>query len=252
MKLEGKVAIVTGAASGVGKSIAKLYADEGAKVVICDLNGDAASSAADEITQAGGQAIAVEANVSKEEEIQSLFEQGIKHFGTVDIIVNNAGIMDNFVPVGEITDELWDRVISVNLTSQMRMMRTAVSIFLEKQSGVIVNITSAAGLFGSRAGVAYTASKHGVVGITKNVAFQYAEKGIRCNAIAPGGINTNIGSTMNAPDPFGMERVMSGANNNPRNGDPEEIATVALFLASDDAKYVNGTVITADGGWMAY
>lgn len=249
MKLDGKVAIVTGAASGVGKAIAELYAKEGAKVVICDLNGEAAQSAANEI---GDQALAVEANVSKEEDIQNLFDQTIKKFGTVDIIVNNAGIMDNFVPVADITDELWDRVISVNLTSQMRMMRKAVSIFLEKESGVILNVTSAAGLFGSRAGVAYTASKHAVVGITKNVAFQYAEKGIRCNAIAPGGINTNIGTTMNAPDPFGMERVMSGAGNNPRNGDPDEIATVALFFASDDSKYVNGTVITADGGWMAY
>lgn len=249
MKLDGKVAIVTGAASGVGKAIAELYAKEGAKVVICDLNGQAAQSAAKEI---GDQALAVEANVSKEEDIQNLFDQTIKKFGTVDIIVNNAGIMDNFVPVADITDELWDRVISVNLTSQMRMMRKAVSIFLEKESGVILNVTSAAGLFGSRAGVAYTASKHAVVGITKNVAFQYAEKGIRCNAIAPGGINTNIGTTMNAPDPFGMERVMSGAGNNPRNGDPDEIATVALFFASDDSKYVNGTVITADGGWMAY
>lgn len=252
MKLEGKVAIITGAASGVGKAIAELYAKEGAHVVICDMNKEAATSTADAITKDGGHALAVEANVSKQQDIDNLFEQTLEKFGTVDIIVNNAGIMDNFVPVENITDELWDRVISVNLTSQMRMMRKAVSVFLPKESGVIVNITSAAGLFGSRAGIAYTASKHGVVGITKNVAFQYAEKGIRCNAIAPGGINTNIGTTMNAPDPFGMERVMSGSGNNPRNGDPEEIATIALFLASADSKFVNGTIITADGGWMAY
>lgn len=252
MKLEGKVAIITGAASGVGKAIAELYAKEGAHVVICDMNKEAATSAADDIIKEGGHALAVEANVSKQQDIDKLFEQTIEKFGTVDIIVNNAGIMDNFIPVENITDELWDRVISVNLTSQMRMMRKAVSIFLPKESGVIVNITSAAGLFGSRAGIAYTASKHGVVGITKNVAFQYAEKGIRCNAIAPGGINTNIGTTMNAPDPFGMERVMSGAENNPRNGEPDEIATIALFLASSDSKFVNGSIITADGGWMAY
>lgn len=252
MKLEGKVAIITGAASGVGKAIATLYAKEGAHVVICDMNKDAAISAAKEIEKDGRQTLAVEANVSKQEDIDELFDRTIEKFGTVDIIVNNAGIMDNFVPVEHVTDELWDRVISVNLTSQMRMMRKAVSVFLPKESGVIVNVTSAAGLFGSRAGVAYTASKHGVVGITKNVAFQYAEKGIRCNAIAPGGINTNIGTTMNAPDPFGMERVMSGSSNNPRNGEPEEIASVALFLASTDSQYVNGTIITADGGWMAY
>lgn len=252
MKLDGKVAIVTGAASGVGKAIAGLYAKEGARVVVCDLNNEAAVAATDEITAAGGQAVAVEANVSIQSDIDRLFEQTVEKFGTVDIIVNNAGIMDNFISVENISDELWDRVISVNLTSQMRMMRKAISIFLPKEAGVIVNITSAAGLFGSRAGIAYTASKHGVVGITKNVAFQYTEKGIRCNAIAPGGINTNIGTTLNAPDPFGMERVMSGSGNNPRSGDPDEIATIALFLASTDSKYVNGSIITADGGWMAY
>lgn len=252
MKLNGKVAIITGAASGMGKSIAELFAKEGAKVIVCDLNKEAASSVADEISKAGGQALAVETNVSKETDVQQLFDQTLSHFGTVDIIVNNAGIMDNFMPIGEMTDEMWDRILSVNLTSQMRMMRKVVPIFEEKNSGVIVNIASVAGLCGSRAGVAYTASKHAVVGITKNVAFQYAEKGIRCNAIAPGGVNTNIGTTMNAPSPFGMERAMSGSSNNPRSGEPEEIASIALFLASDDSTFVNGAIITADAGWMSY
>lgn len=252
MRLDSKVAIVTGAASGMGKAIARLFAKEGAKVVVCDLNLNAAQTTVEEIKQDGGQALAVMANVAKEGDIQNLFNQALETYGTIDILVNNAGIMDNFMPIGEISDEMWDRVLDVNLTGPMRAIRKAMPIFLEKGQGVIVNIASAAGLQGSRAGVAYTASKHAVIGMTKNVAFQYAVKGIRCNAIAPGGVNTNIGSTMSQPDPFGMERVMSGSGNNPRTGDAEEIATVALFLASDESRFVNGAVVTADGGWMAY
>ncbi len=252
MQLQNKVAIVTGAGAGVGRAIAQLFAQEGAKVVACDLNGDNVRAVVEDIVAAGGHALALTTDVSKEEDIQALFRQTLETWGTLDILVNNAGIMDNFVPIAELTDELWDRILSVNLSSQMRAMRAAVKIFQEKEQGVIINLTSAAGLFGSRAGVAYTASKHAVVGMTKNVAFQYAQHGIRCNAIAPGGVETNIGTTMNAPSSFGSERVMSGAGNAPRTGQSEEVAAVALFLASDAASLVNGTVITADAGWMAY
>lgn len=252
MRLNDKVAIVTGAGSGIGKEIAILYANEGAKVVVCDLNEEASTDVVNQITGSGGQAVAITANVANEEDIQHLFDQTVATYGTLDILVNNAGIMDNFVPIAEITDELWDRVMSVNATSQMRTIRKAMPIFLKNEKGVIVNLASAAGLQGSRAGVAYTASKHAVVGLTKNVAFQYATKGIRCNAIAPGGVNTNIATTMSEPDTFGMERVMSGIASNPRSGEPSEIASIALFLASDDASFVNGTIVQADGGWMAY
>jgi NAD(P)-dependent dehydrogenase (short-subunit alcohol dehydrogenase family) len=173
-------------------------------------------------------------------------------YGTLDILVNNAGIMDNFVPAGEVTDELWEKVFAVNVTGPMRAIRKALPIFSEKGSGVIVNIASAGGLLGSRAGAAYTASKHAVVGLTKNVGFQYANLGIRCNAIAPGAVNTNIGTTIYNPSQFGMERAMAGMNLNPRVGEPGEIAKVALFLASDDSSFVNGAVIVADAGWTAY
>jgi len=125
-------------------------------------------------------------------------------------------------------------------------------IFLEKKNGVIINIASIGGIAGSRAGASYTTSKYALIGLTKNVGFQYAAMGIRCNAIAPGGVNTNIGKTINAPDKFGMERATSGAANNPRMGEASEIATVALFLACDDSSLVNGSVVTADGGWTAY
>lgn len=252
MKLTGKVAIVTGAASGMGKAIAQLFAAEGAKVVVSDLTLEGATAVVDEIKADNGTAFAIAANVAKEEDVQALVDTTIAEYGTLDILVNNAGIMDNFVPAGDLTDELWERVFAVNTTGPMRTIRKSLPIFLEKESGVIINVASAGGLYGSRAGAAYTAAKHAVVGLTKNVGFQYAVKGIRCNAIAPGGVATNISTSINAPNEFGMSRAMSGMGINPRTGTSEEIAKVALFLASDDSSFVNGTVVTADAGWTAY
>ncbi|MBD2868740.1 SDR family oxidoreductase [Paenibacillus arenilitoris] len=252
MRLSGKVAVVTGAASGMGKAIAELFAAEGAKVVVSDLREETAQAVVAGIEEKGGAAIAVAANVANEEDVQRLIDTAVERYGTLDILVNNAGIMDNFVPAADLTNELWERVFAVNATGPMRTTRKALPIFTEKKSGVIVNIASAGGLNGSRAGAAYTASKHAVVGFTKNVGFQYANLGIRCNAIAPGGVSTNISTSINAPNPFGMERAMAGMGINPRAGEPEEIAKVALFLASDDASFVNGAVVTADAGWTAY
>ncbi|WP_178021623.1 SDR family oxidoreductase [uncultured Paenibacillus sp.] len=252
MKLNGKVAVVTGAASGMGKAIAELFAAEGAKVVVSDLNLEQAQKVVEGIEAKGGEAMGAAANVAVEEDVQRLIDGTVSRFGTVDILVNNAGIMDNFVPAADITDALWDKVFAVNTTGPMRTIRKVLPIFTEKKAGVIVNIASAGGLFGSRAGAAYTASKHAVIGLTKNVGFQYATLGIRCNAIAPGAVETNIASTLTAVNPFGMERAQVGMGINPGLGKPEDIAKVALFLASDESSFVNGTTITADAGWTAY
>ncbi|RFB16816.1 SDR family oxidoreductase [Bacillus sp. HNG] len=252
MKLENKVSVVTGAASGMGKAIAILYAKEGAKVVVSDINIEAAKATVEEIKAIGGDAIAVMTNVAKEEDIQNLINTAVNTYGTVDILVNNAGIMDNFEPAGEIIDQNWERIFAVNTTSVMRATRKVLPIFLEKNAGVIINVASAGGLQGARAGAAYTASKHAVVGFTKNTGFMYAQSGIRCNAIAPGGVETNISASMTGRSDFGMGRIMPGLAINPRNGKPEEIAKIALFLATDDASFVNGTVITGDAGWTAY
>lgn len=252
MKLEGKVAVVTGAASGMGKAIALLFAQEGASVILSDVNREGAEAAAAEIRSKGGTATPVMSNVAKEEDVCTVIETSVSTYGTVDIMVNNAGIMDNFVAASEMTDELWERVFAINTTGPMRFIRKVLPIFIAKGSGVIINIASLGGLYGSRAGAAYTASKFAVVGLTKNVGYQYAKLGIRCNAIAPGAVNTSIDQTILSPSAFGMERALSGIGLNPRNGDPEEIARVALFLASDDSSFVNGTILTADGGWSAY
>ncbi|MEH7450941.1 SDR family oxidoreductase [Gottfriedia acidiceleris] len=252
MRLQNKVAVVTGAGSGMGKAIAVLYAKEGAKVVVSDINVDAANVTVEEIKSNGGDAIAVMANVALENDIRNLIDSAVHIFDTVDILVNNAGIMDNFEPAGDIEDDKWERVFAVNTTSVMRSTRKVLPIFLEKEQGVIINVASAGGLQGARAGAAYTASKHAVVGFTKNTGFMYATNGIRCNAIAPGGVETNIGSSMTNINHFGMGRIQAGLGVNPRVGKPEEIAEIALFLASDESSFVNGTVITGDAGWTAY
>lgn len=250
-KLDGKVAVVTGAASGMGKAIAELYAKEGAKVVVADLNLEGAENVANGINQSGGTALAVKVNVAMKEEIDNMIDVAVKEFGTLDILVNNAGIMDNFEPAADIDDDRWDLIFNVNTKAVMRATRKALPIFLEKEKGVIINTASTGELNGAHAGATYVASKHAVVGFTKNTGYMYANKGIRCNAIAPGGVETNIASSMTNPNQFGLSRTQAVQGVIPRVGKPEEIARVALFLASDESSFVNGTVITADAGWTA-
>lgn len=250
-KLEQKTAIVTGAASGMGKAIALLFSQEGANVVVADLKQNEIDEVVNIITANGGNAIGVVCDVASETEVGALIDAAIKKFSTIDVLVNNAGIMDDFMPVEKVTNELWSRVMNVNVNGPFYACRLAIPVMLKQGSGAIVNITSVGGLCGSRAGVTYTTSKHAIVGLTKNIGFTYAQKGIRCNAIAPGGVNTNIGKNMK-PDPFGYERCTSGAGSMPRMGEADEIARTALFLACNDSSFLNGTVVTADGGWTAY
>lgn len=254
MKLENKVAIVTGAGSGMGKEIAKLFAHEGAKVVLADIAEGPLNEVVTQIRESGGTAIGVVANVAKEEHIQNLIDTTVNKFGSLDVLVNNAGIMDKMTAAADVTDELWERVFAVNVNGPMRAIRKALPIMMKQGHGVIINTASVGGLFGSRAGAAYTASKHAVVGLTKNVGYQYSKLGIRCNAIAPGGVETNIMADSPNLDmtSLGVQQAMAGMGVNPRMGQPDEIARVALFLASDDSSFINGTVITADSGWTAY
>lgn len=251
MKLKDKVAVITGAASGMGRAIAIRYSQEGAKVVAADINPEGAQDTVSTIQAAGGTAVAVLCNVAKEEDIQNMIDTAVSEYGTLDILVNNAGIMDNMEPPADLTDEQWERIFAVNTTSVMRATRKAAPIFLAKGSGVIINVTSIGGLYGKVAGAAYTASKHAVNGFTRSTAFMYATQGIRCNAIAPGGVATNIAQSMTNVNEFGASRTGLSLSANPRFGQSEEIAGVALFLASDDSSFVNGAIIVADGGWTA-
>ncbi|SDW84160.1 NAD(P)-dependent dehydrogenase, short-chain alcohol dehydrogenase family [Marinococcus luteus] len=251
MKLHEKAAVVTGAASGMGKAIAERFAAEGARVIVADVNKQGAEEVAASITSQGGVAQVVEANVTKPEDIKNMIDSAVNAYGTLDILVNNAGIMDGMEAAGDISDEKWDLLFDINTKSVMRAIRYALPIFLKKEAGVIINTASTGGLNGAHAGAAYTASKHAVVGLTKNTGFMYADKGIRCNAIAPGAVQTNISSTMKDVSEFGASRTQKTQSLIPRVGQAGEIANAALFLASDDASFINGTVLTADGGWTA-
>ncbi|KGR81900.1 SDR family oxidoreductase [Lysinibacillus odysseyi] len=252
MKLQNKVAIITGAASGMGKAIAEGYAQEGANVVVSDMNLEGAKAVADAIMANGGTAFAIDTNVTKDEDLQRLFDETLAQYGKLDILVNNAGIMDGMEPVNEVQDARWDMIFAVNTTAVMKTMRIATELFLKQGHGVIVNNISAGGLHGGRAGAAYTASKHAVVGLTKNTAFMFADKGIRCNGIAPGAVMTNISASMTNISEYGAGKQQLGMSLNPRVGQPEEIAKLAIFLGSEDASFINGVVVTADGGWTTY
>jgi NAD(P)-dependent dehydrogenase (short-subunit alcohol dehydrogenase family) len=250
-KLENKTVIVTGAASGMGKAISLLFASEGANLVLADLKQNEIDQVVNTIIKDGGKAIGIVCNVANEYDIKTLIDETIKKFSSLDILVNNAGVMDDFMPIDFVTNELWNRVMDVNLNGPFYACRLSIPIMLKQGNGNIINIASVGGLFGSRAGLSYTTSKHALIGLTKNIGFMYAQKGIRCNAIAPGGVNTNIGKDMK-PNKFGYERCVSGGSNMPRTGESNEIANTALFLACNDSSFINGAVITADGGWTAY
>lgn len=253
-KLAGKTAVVTGAGSGMGKAIAQLFAAEGCNVVAADINEQRLEALQTDIKTNGGEVTTIAANMAVEEDIERMIAAAVSAYGTLDILINNAGIMDHFAPVADLDNSMWEKVMNINVTGPMKAMRAAVKIFLTKGSGSIVNIASVGGLYGARAGAAYTASKHALIGLTKNTGFIYAKTGIRCNAIAPGAVATNIGDTidMTKITPLINDRIMTGMVLNAKTGEPTDIAKAALFLASDDAAFVNGTVLTVDGAWTAY
>lgn len=252
MKLENKVAIVTGAGSGMGKAIAELFAKEGAKVIAADINDISVKELIASSGNAAGEIIFSQTDVSNRNQVEAMVDLAVDKYGKLDVLVNNAGVMDKMYPVTEIEDELWNKVMDINVNSIMYACRKAIPIMMKNGGGSIINTASIGGLFGCRAGAAYAASKFAAVGLTKNIGFMYAKEGIRCNAICPGGVNTNMLAGLSDVSEFGRVRTGVGVPLNPRVGQPEEIANIALFLASDDSSFINGTTITADAGWTAY
>ena len=252
--LENKVAIVTGAGAGLGKAIAILFVQAGAKLIAADNNKKRLDELSITLTGQKGTFTTVLTEMAVKEDIEKMVQTAVTSYGTVDILVNNAGVMDNFDLAADVTDQVWDRVMRINIDGPFKAMRAVLQLMLAKKSGVIINIASIGGLQGARAGAAYTTSKHALIGLTKNTGYVYANSGIRCNAIAPGAMETSIGATidMSHLSPLVTERIMPGMALNPRTADPLEVAKLALFLASDDASFINGAVIVADGGWTAY
>jgi NAD(P)-dependent dehydrogenase (short-subunit alcohol dehydrogenase family) len=209
------------------------------------------------ITKKGGTSIAVSGDVSKEEDIQN----AVREFGKLDIVVNNAGSLDRVAPVGDLDDKTWEQVFAVNVDGPMYMFRAAIPEMLKNpgdaaglNKGAFVTVSSIGGTHGGHSGAAYTASKHAVLGLAKNTGYMYAKKGIRSNIIAPGYVATEMVELSQTTQSHaeGMELVSAGVGANPRMGKPEEIANLALFLASDEASLVNGAVVPADAGWSAW
>lgn len=249
-EFEGKTAIVTGAGAGIGRATALQLAKLGANVVVADLHAETALDTVAHITSAGGVAIAVVGDLSDQEVVDHLVAQAIDTYGAIDVLINNAGIMDDMSGPHEVSDTIWERVIRVNLTAPFLLTRAVVPHMLEKGQGAIVNTTSEAGLRGSAAGTAYTVSKHGVIGLTKSAAVVYRDKGIRVNAVAPGGVATSLEVNLKT-DAMGLAAIGGYAANVGRIAQPEELAAAIVFLASDAASNISGAILPVDSSWSA-
>jgi len=250
MSFKDKVVLVTGAASGIGKAIAEAFGAEGASLVLGDIAGEKLSGTAQELKSKGVKVASLSGNIADVKDANALVDLAKSTFGRLDVLVNNAGVMDRFMPVGEVTDELWNQVLGVNLNGPMYTSRRAVPMMIGQGGGVIINITSAAGIGGSFAGAAYTSSKHGLIGLTQSTAWMYGPQGVRCVAIAPGGVNSGI-SLGGEPSAFGYSRLGAELGVMPRAGETREIADVVVFIASEKASFVNGAVLPVDAGWLA-
>ncbi len=244
---DDRVALVTGAGSGIGRAMAVAFAKAGARVVAADVDRARAEETAAVVGEA---ALAVTADVGDQASVAALVEAAISAYGRIDVLCNNAGILDTMALPAEITPEVWDRVIRVNLTGAFLVTHAVLPHLLRQGRGAIVNTASEAGIRGGAAGAAYTASKHGLIGLTRSVAWAYAKDGIRCNAILPGPTATNIadGATF---DPAGAARLSPVLALGELMAQPEQMADAALYLASDAASFVNGAIVPVDGGWSA-
>ena len=253
MKLEGKVAVITGAGSGMGRAMANLFAAEGAKIVAAEWNQTTLDEVVAEVTAAGGQIVGVQGNVAVQADCETIIDRAVEAFGRAVVLCNNAGVMDIQQGAAEMDNEIWDRVLGINLNGPMYLTRKAIPVMKATGGGSIINTASVAGVGGGAAGCAYTVSKHGVIGLTRNTAFRYAQEGVRCNAIVAGAVETNI---MQSVDPTKMDQAAMARSQTwyaaiPGQLKATDIANLALFLASDDSRMITGACIPADAGWTS-
>lgn len=242
-ELKGKVAIVTGAAQGIGYAIAHRYAAEGARVVIADINGDGAAVAAANITDDGGQALGIRADVGLRDEVDRVVDAAVDAFGTVDILVNNAGDVSTLCHFLVGDEQWWDNMIRTNLKGHYLFIRRVADIMVRARGGTIINMSSGGATRSHRGAVAYDASKGAIEAMTRSLALELAPYGIRVNALVPGLIATHPAHLSSASRQLRDETIPIG-----RGGRPEDLAGPAVFLASEDAAYVTGACLVVDGG----
>ena len=251
MRLQNKTIVVTGASSGMGKAIVETFVREGAFVVAVARRKERLEELAAKLAEAAGKISIFVGDVSKREDNEAMIDHAVKTYGKLEVLINNAGIMDDMGPVGDLTDEKYEQIMRVNTYGPMCSMRKAVAVFLAQgDGGNIINVASV-GAYRTCAGVAYMASKAAVIAMTKNTAFMYMPNRIRANIIAPGAIATEIASSMGTPNMAGYDRLKGIISNSPPPGSAEQIAAAALFLASEESSYVSGEVLVVDGGWTA-
>lgn len=253
MKLTNKSIVVTGASSGMGKKIVELFVNEGASVVAVARRKERLEALVESLKDAPGKVIAFAGDVSKKEDNEAMIDLAVKEFGKLDVLVNNAGVMDDMAPIAEASDEKYESVMSINVYGPMCSMRKACQVFLAQgNGGNIINVSSV-GAVHQAAGPIYGASKAALNAMSKNTAHMYMKEKIRCNVIAPGGINTEIGAAMGMPNMGGYMKLRAGVLGlAPEQGEASDIANAALFFASDDSAYVSGVVLEVDGGWTSF
>lgn len=245
-KLEGKIAIITGAGSGMGRATAYLFAKNGAKLLVCDINEASVNETKEHIIAEGGIAEASVTDMSNFDEVAAMVKKAADTFGTVDILINNAGIYDNELSATDISVDYWNKVLAINLTGPFVAAKEALPYMIKQHSGAIVNICSVASIRAKSGGVAYTASKHAALGMTRQLAIAYGQKGIKVNAICPG----IVFSGLVPKDAVGEDFIRTYSNIPAgRLGEPDDIANAALFLCTSDSDFIHGQPIVVDGGF---
>ena len=244
---ENKVALVTGAGSGIGLATAKAFAEAGASVVLADRHEETVRAAAEDLVAAGLKALAIRCDVTRAEEVKAALDQAISRFGRLDFAFNNAGVEQPVMATADLTEEEWDRIVNVNLRAVFLCMKFQIPLLQKQGGGVIVNTSSGAGVKGFRGQAAYAAAKHGVIGLTRSAALDYAGQNIRVNAVCPGIIETPMMGRFTGGTTQGREAVIAQEPVG-RMGKPEEIAATVLWLCSDLAGFVVGAAIVVDGG----